>query len=145
MADERIPSEEELRQALGQLAVSDVLLQSLTLGVSLGYARLAPETRDLGQVRLAIEALRVLVPVLREGGVDETIARDLEQARANLQLAYAGTVSEQPTAEGRMSEPDDGEPGDREPADAGSADEVEQSVPEDHSAGEESRPADADP
>lgn len=145
MADERIPSEEELRQALGQLAVSDVLLQSLTLGVSLGYARLAPETRDLGQVRLAIEALRVLVPVLREGGVDEAIARDLEQARANLQLAYAGAVGEQPTAEGRMSEPDDGEPGGREPADAGSGDEVEQSVPEDPSAGEESRPADADP
>jgi hypothetical protein len=32
--------------------------------------------------------------VLREGGVDDAIVRDLEQARANLQLAYAKAVTE---------------------------------------------------
>ena len=40
---------------------------------------------------------RALEPVLREGGVDEAVVRDLEQARANLQLAYAKAVSEDET------------------------------------------------
>jgi hypothetical protein len=52
------------------------------------------EARDLEQVRLAVESLRALEPVLREGGVDEPIVRDLEQARANLQLAYAKAVTD---------------------------------------------------
>jgi hypothetical protein len=88
------PSEDDLRRALEDLRVADVLLQSLTLSTSLAYGRLGPESRDLDQVRLAIEALRALEPVLREGGVDESVVRDLEQARANLQLAYANAVSE---------------------------------------------------
>ena len=46
-------------------------------------------------MRLAIESLRALEPVLRGGGVDETVLRDLEQARTNLQLAYAKAVSEE--------------------------------------------------
>ena len=46
-------------------------------------------------MRLAIEALRALDPVLRDGGVDEAVVRDLEQARANLQLAYASAVGQQ--------------------------------------------------
>ena len=50
---------------------------------------MSPEARDLPQARLAIEALRALEPVLKEGGVDEAVVRDLEQARLNLQLAYA--------------------------------------------------------
>ena len=36
----------------------------------------------------------VLDPVLRDAGVDEAVVRDLEQARANLQLAYAKAVTE---------------------------------------------------
>jgi hypothetical protein len=91
---EQPTAEDELRRALDELRVADVLLQSLTLSTSLAYGRLGPESRDLGQVRLAIEALRALEPVLREGGVDEAIVRDLEQARANLQLAYASAVGE---------------------------------------------------
>lgn len=92
MAEEGLPSEEELRRALDELRVADVLLQSLSLSTSLGFGRLAPENRDLDQARLAIEALRALEPVLRDGGVDEASVRDLEQARANLQLAYAKAV-----------------------------------------------------
>jgi hypothetical protein len=38
--------------------------------------------------------------VLRDGGVDETIVRDLEQARTNLQLAYAKAVADDPAASG---------------------------------------------
>ena len=49
---------------------------------------------DLDEVKLAIESLRALEPVLREGGIDEAVVRDLEQARANLQLAYAKAVSD---------------------------------------------------
>ena len=94
MAESELPTEEELREALDRVGVADVLLQALTATASLGFRRVSPEARDLPQARLAIEALRALEPVLREGGVDEAVVRDLEQARANLQLAYAKAVSE---------------------------------------------------
>ncbi len=91
-----LPTEEELREALDRVGVSDVLLNALSATASLGFRRMSPEARDLPQARLAIEALRALEPVLREGGVDEALVRDLEQARANLQLAYAKAVEESP-------------------------------------------------
>lgn len=94
MGEGELPTEEELREALDRVGVADVLLQALTATASLGFRRVSPEARDLAQARLAIEALRALEPVLREGGVDEAVLRDLEQARANLQLAYAKAVSE---------------------------------------------------
>lgn len=94
MAEERHPTEEELLDAISKVSVGDVLVNALTASVSLGFHRLSPEGRDLPQARLAIEALRALDPLLREGGVDEALLRDLEQARANLQLAYAKAVSE---------------------------------------------------
>ena len=94
MAENELPTEEELREALDRVGVADVLLQALTATASLGFRRVSPEARDLGQARLAIEALRALEPVLREGGVDEALVRDLEQARMNLQLAYAKAVTE---------------------------------------------------
>ena len=94
MSSGELPTEEELREALDRVGVADVLLQALTATASLGFRRVSPEARDLGQARLAIEALRALEPVLREGGVDDAVVRDLEQARANLQLAYAKAVSE---------------------------------------------------
>jgi hypothetical protein len=92
--DERVPTEEELREALDRIGVADILLNALSATASIGFRRVAPETRDLVQARLAIESLRALEPVLRDGGVDEAVVRDLEQARTNLQLAYAKAVSE---------------------------------------------------
>jgi hypothetical protein len=92
---EQLPSEEEVRAALDKIAVGDVLVQALATSVSIGFHRLSEESRDLAQARLAIESLRALEPVLRENGVDEQLVRDLEQARANLQLAYANAISEQ--------------------------------------------------
>jgi hypothetical protein len=89
-----LPSEEELREALDRVGVEDVLLNALSATASLGFRRVSPEARDLPQARLAIEALRALEPVLKDGGVDEALVRDLEQARTNLQLAYAKAVSE---------------------------------------------------
>ena len=95
MAEEpRPPSEHELREALDRVGVSDILVNALSAAASIGFHRVTAEARDLEQVRLAIEALRALDPVLREGGVDEAIVRDLEQARTNLQLAYANAVAE---------------------------------------------------
>ena len=95
MADQQgLPSEEELRDALDRVGVEDILMNALSAAASIGFRRLGPDGRDLGQVKLAIEALRALDPVLREGGVDEAVVRDFEQARANLQLAHAAAVSE---------------------------------------------------
>jgi len=95
VADQQgLPSEEELRDALDRVGVEDILMNALSAAASIGFRRLGPDGRDLGQVKLAIEALRALDPVLREGGVDEAVVRDFEQARANLQLAYAAAVSD---------------------------------------------------
>ena len=96
MAEGEIPTEEELREALDRVSVADLLLQALTATASLGFRRVSPEARDLQQARMAIEALRALEPVLLQGGVEEAVIRDLEQARANLQLAYAKAVTESP-------------------------------------------------
>ena len=95
--DEALPTEAELREALERVGVADVLVNALSATASIGFHRLAPESRDLAQARLAIESLRALEPLLREGGVDESVLRDLEQARTNLQLAYANAVSEEST------------------------------------------------
>jgi len=95
---ESLPTEEELREALDKVGIADILLQTLTATASLGFRRVSAEARDLGQARLAIETLRALEPVLRDGGVDEAIVRDLEQARMNLQLAYAKAVEEDSAA-----------------------------------------------
>jgi hypothetical protein len=70
-------------------------VQALATSVSIGFHRVSEDARDLPQARLAIESLRALEPVLREGGVEESLVRDLEQARMNLQLAYAKAVSEE--------------------------------------------------
>jgi hypothetical protein len=110
VAEGEAPTEEELLEALDRIGVADVLVQALATTVSIGFRRVSPEARDVAQARLAIEALRALDPVLREGGVDEALLRDLEQARANLQLAYAKAVGEQdpaPSDEGQKVETQD--------------------------------------
>ena len=96
MAEGESPTEQELLDALDRIAVADVLVQALATTASIGFRRVSAEARDLAQARLAIEALRALDPVLRDGGVYEALVRDLEQARTNLQLAYAKAVSEEP-------------------------------------------------
>jgi hypothetical protein len=84
---------EELQAELAKLKVSDLLLQTLYTVSSLGYHRLSGETKDLDQAKLAIEALKALVPVL-EGSIPEEALRDFQQVLANMQLAYADAVSE---------------------------------------------------
>jgi hypothetical protein len=79
---------EQLEAELKKLKVSDLLVQTLYTVSSLGFRRLAPEDRDLDQARLAIEALRALVPLLEDSAPAELV-RDFKQVTANLQLAYA--------------------------------------------------------
>jgi hypothetical protein len=100
MADETTqvqPSEEELLEQLEgelkKLKISDVLVQTVFTVSSLGYRRLGEDDRDLEQARLAIEALRALLPVLK-GAVPDQVTRDFEQMVANMQLAYAKAVAE---------------------------------------------------
>src|SRR5215218_7196771 len=85
---------EEIQAELAKLKVSDLLLQTLYSVSSLAYHRLGADGRDLAQARLAIEALKALVPVL-EGSVPEEALRDFAQVLANLQLAYASAASEE--------------------------------------------------
>jgi predicted nucleic acid-binding protein len=84
---------QQLEEELRRLKVSDLLVQTLYTVSSLGYRRLSQEDRDLEQARLAVEALRALLPVL-EGSVAEELVRDFKQVTANLQLAYADAVKD---------------------------------------------------
>jgi hypothetical protein len=91
-SDEQEKLVEELQAELEKLKVQDLLLQTLYTVSSLGYHRLSGEAKDLEQARLAIESLKVLMPVL-EGSVPEEALRDFQQVLANMQLAYASAVS----------------------------------------------------
>jgi hypothetical protein len=97
VAEGATPSDEQLvaqlDEELKKLKVSDLLVQTLYTVSSLGYRRLSADDRDLGQAKLAIESLRVLLPVL-EGTVSEELVRDFKQVTANLQLAYADAAKE---------------------------------------------------
>ena len=100
MAEEQSPEpggdEELLRKVeeqLRDLKVSDVLLQTLYTISSLGWHKLSSPDRDLDEAKLAIEALKALLPVLTDTMAAE-VKRDLEQMVANMQLAYASAVGE---------------------------------------------------
>ena len=101
MADEEQLDEEQLDEEelnarledeLRKLRIQDVLVQTTFTLASLGFHRLGEEDRDVEQGRLAIEALRALLPVLREA-VPPSVTRDLNQTIANLQFAYAKAVT----------------------------------------------------
>jgi len=112
------PSEEELRarieEELKKVHVRDVLVQTLITLVNLGGQRLGltagtQDSRDLDQARMAIEAVRALLPIAEQGGAEEL--RPLRDALAQLQMAYA-----QEAGAGGQPTPEQGPPGAREPA-----------------------------
>ena len=88
-----VPTEQELKEALAKIKVSDVLIETMQGLASLGYHRLNAETRDLDQTRVAIEALKAIGGVL-DGVVPAELTRDFNQVVANLQLAYASAAAE---------------------------------------------------
>jgi hypothetical protein len=127
---DREPSEEELRAAyeaeLKRLRVEHVLLDNVAALANLGMRRtgLAPGTeseRDPAQVRLAIESLRALMPVLEQAAPAQLPA--IRDAVSQLQMAFvkiggqapaaAAPEAEAPAADAPPSEPPPapGEPG----------------------------------
>ena len=88
---EGVPSAEQLVEEFRKAKVEDFLVHTCSLLASLGFGKLAPEARDLGQARLAIEALKALQEL-----VPEEARRDVQQVVANLQLAFAAAVEEKP-------------------------------------------------
>jgi hypothetical protein len=80
-----VSSEEEIREALKQLTVEDVLLQTVVTLVNLAGRRLTvEEEKDLEQARLGIEAVRALLPLCPE----EQVA-PVRDALSQLQMLYA--------------------------------------------------------
>jgi hypothetical protein len=91
-------SDEELRarleEELARITVRDVLVQTLVTLVNIGGHRLGvsestKESADSEQVRLAIEAVRALLPVLEADADTAMQVRPVRDALAQLQLAYA--------------------------------------------------------
>jgi len=133
VSEQEIPPEEqeriarELAEELRRLRVEDVLLSTLTTVSSIAYRRLGvmegtQEDRDLEQVRLAIETMTALTPVL-ERFVPAELVRDFNASVANLKLSYAKVVSDEsrsPATAGETEAASDGEPaaGDGEPSDS---------------------------
>jgi len=78
------PTAEQLLEELRKVKVGDMLVHTASMLASLAYGKLAPETRDLAEAQLAIEALRVLLPLIPEGE-----RGSIQQVVADLQLAYA--------------------------------------------------------
>ena len=81
-----------LEEEFSKLQVADVLVQTVFTVSSLGYRNLGDEQRDLEQARLAIDALRALVPVLKDT-LPADVTRDFDQLVANMQLAYANAAT----------------------------------------------------
>jgi hypothetical protein len=82
------PSAEQLVDELRKAKVGDLLVHTCSLLGSLAFGKLAPEVRDLEQARLAIDALKALMPLL-----GEVERRDVQALVANLQLAYADAAA----------------------------------------------------
>jgi hypothetical protein len=122
------PSEEELRAAyeaeIKKIRIEQVLLEHVVSLVNLGMRRtgLAPGTedeRDSDQVRLSIDSIRALLPVLERAAPQQVTP--IRDALSQLQLAYvkiggAEGPSEPsepsaPPSEPQPQQPKPGEPG----------------------------------
>ena len=84
------PTAEQLVEELRKAKVADLLVHTCSLLASLAFGKLAPDLRDLDDARLAIDALKALVPLL-----PEERRSDLRQVVANLQLAFADAAKAQ--------------------------------------------------
>ena len=99
-------SEEELRAAyeaeLKKIRVDQVLLENVVSLINLGMRRtgLAPGTddeRDLNQVRIAIDSIRALLPILEQAA--PTQSGPIRDALSQLQLAFVKLGGAPGTAE----------------------------------------------
>jgi hypothetical protein len=100
------PSEEELRAAyeaeLKKIRVEHILLEQIVTLVNLGMRKtgMAPGTedeRDPDQVRMAIEGVRAVLPLVERSAPEQ--AQPIRDALSQLQLAYVrlgGSAEDQP-------------------------------------------------
>ncbi len=106
------PTEEELRAAyeaeIKKIRVEQILLDQVVSLINLGMRRtgLSPGTedeRDLGQVRLSIEAVRALLPLIEQAAPPQ--AAPIRDALSQLQLAFVrlGGAGQPGGAPGRRS------------------------------------------
>jgi len=124
-SESREPTEEELRAAyeaeLKRLRVEHVLLDNVAALANLGMRRtgLAPGTegeRDPEQVRLAIDSLRALLPVLERAAPTQIAA--IRDAVSQLQLAFVRIGGQAPEAEAAGTPGGEPPPGQSPPAQA---------------------------
>ena len=89
------PTEEELRAAyeaeIKKIRIEQILLDQIVSLVNLGMRRtgLAPGTedeRDLGQVRLSIEAVRALLPLIEQAAPEQSAP--IRDALSQMQMAF---------------------------------------------------------
>jgi hypothetical protein len=131
------PTEEELRAAyeaeMRRLRIEHLLLEHVVAMVNLGMRRtgLSPGTeaeRDPKQVRLAIESIRVLMPLLEETAPEQI--SQIRSALSQLQLAFVKIGGQQaakgpgagaPGPETRGPEPGRPEPPPPQPGEPGPA------------------------
>ena len=86
--------EEQLREALRELKVDDVLLQTVVTLINLGGRRLTvPEEKDKEQAHKAIEAVRALLPLC-----PEEEAAPIKDALSQLQMLYVKETDERAKA-----------------------------------------------
>ena len=111
------PTEEEMRAAyeaqMARIRVEHVLFDQVSMLVDLGMRRtgLAPGTeqeRDLAQVRLAIEGVKVMLPLIEQFAADQIPA--IKQAVSQLQLAYVRAGGSAPSEQAAPAAPDTGTP-----------------------------------
>ncbi len=116
-SEPRQPTEEELRAAyeaeLKRLRVEHVLLDNVAALINLGMRRTGliegtEEERDPGQVRLAIEAVRALLPVVEQAAPSQVGA--IRDAVSQLQLAFV-RIGGQPGGAGASGGAAGGGPG----------------------------------
>jgi hypothetical protein len=100
------PTEDELRAAyeaeIKKIRVEQMLLENVVTLVNLGMRRtgLAPGTedeRDPDQVRVAIEAVRALLPLVEQAAPSQ--GRAIRDALSQLQLAYVRIGGQPPAAD----------------------------------------------
>jgi hypothetical protein len=82
----------QIEAELARLRVADVLLHTVSTVVSLAYRHLDEDDRDLEQVRLALEALKVLVPLL-EHDVPDGLLEDFRRVTASIELGYVNGLA----------------------------------------------------
>ena len=123
------PTEEELRAAyeaeIKKIRVEQVLLEHVVSLVNLGMRRtgLSPGTedeRDVEQVRLSIDSIRALLPVLERAAPAQL--SPIRDALSQLQLAFVkigGTAS--PAGGGPVQPPDEPQPPQPKPGEPGPA------------------------